>query len=197
MSPSTVNPLVLYRFFSHDDSLLYVGMTTNPGNRFSAHSVTKPWWSSVSRIEIEHYQTINELKEAEREAIRREAPRHNVQHVQKDAGSSRPSEITITRCGLRVGEMYALGLDDGSCPVGYVTSLDEDGVSLELFSFLLGMTDGDVRWFRYSDIRRWARGYRLSKEQARERGYSPPLDNIWDMGPLETFQEIWLKRSQG
>lgn len=34
----------LYRFYDAGESLLYIGITNNPGRRLEQHSATKSWW---------------------------------------------------------------------------------------------------------------------------------------------------------
>ncbi len=74
-SPSV---FVLYRFYNEDDSLLYVGLTRDPSRRISQHAGDKSWWTNVSRIEIAHFDSLEELRSAERDAITTEKPVHNV-----------------------------------------------------------------------------------------------------------------------
>jgi predicted GIY-YIG superfamily endonuclease len=70
----------LYRFFDQSDVLLYVGITVDIGARFKKHRSDKPWWDQVDHIGIEHFDTRREAEAAEREAIQREQPLHNVVH---------------------------------------------------------------------------------------------------------------------
>lgn len=90
------NTFVLYRFYAADDSLLYVGLTRNPGRRIDKHAGEKSWWSDVARIEIAHFDSLPELREAERMAIQSEKPRHNIRMngVKRSRRSSRPDSVT-------------------------------------------------------------------------------------------------------
>lgn len=72
---------VLYRFYSVTGQLLYVGITMNPVQRFKSHKGTKDWWADVSGISIEHYDSREDLANAERRAIRVEHPLHNIVHA--------------------------------------------------------------------------------------------------------------------
>ena len=71
-------PHALYRFYSDAGQLLYVGITNNPGNRFSQHQADKPWWGDVSGISIEQYESREEALAAEARAIHVERPLHNI-----------------------------------------------------------------------------------------------------------------------
>lgn len=69
----------LYRFYGDDGALLYVGITHNPGARFSQHMADKPWWVDVRGITMERYPDRPSVLAAERRAIEVESPRHNLQ----------------------------------------------------------------------------------------------------------------------
>ncbi|WP_458317126.1 GIY-YIG nuclease family protein [Mycolicibacterium brisbanense] len=71
----------LYRFFDARDRLLYVGITGDPENRFSAHRSDKPWWRYVTTIRIERFSTRKALAEAEIIAIQAEQPKYNRAHA--------------------------------------------------------------------------------------------------------------------
>jgi predicted GIY-YIG superfamily endonuclease len=71
-------PTTLYRLFSDDGALLYVGIAGNPGRRFEQHRKDKPWWGQVAEIKLEHFQTRTAALTAETAAIKAERPRHNV-----------------------------------------------------------------------------------------------------------------------
>lgn len=69
----------LYRFFGHDGSLLYVGISERLGARFKEHRREKPW-HEVATIRLESFATRKEAKDAERMAIQEEHPAWNVVH---------------------------------------------------------------------------------------------------------------------
>lgn len=68
----------LYRFFDDRDRLLYVGISSNPGRRFSQHGLAKPWWDQVARSTMEHFPTRSLAEMAERQAIWDENPLYNI-----------------------------------------------------------------------------------------------------------------------
>lgn len=67
----------LYRFYADDGTLLYVGITNNPGNRFNQHGADKPWWHEVRGITMEPYPDRASVLAAEARAIAVENPRYN------------------------------------------------------------------------------------------------------------------------
>ena len=69
----------LYRFYSDSGQLLYVGITNNPGNRFSQHETDKPWWHEVAVISVEKHESRADALAAEVRAINVESPRYNKQ----------------------------------------------------------------------------------------------------------------------
>lgn len=72
-------PTEVYRCFDADDHLLYIGMTCMPTERMRQHRRTSPWFQQVARVDLETYPSRGAAKDAEREAIRSERPRHNKQ----------------------------------------------------------------------------------------------------------------------
>jgi hypothetical protein len=83
--PAPLSPHALYRFFGADGSLLYIGLTMNPGTRWPSHAREKPWWLAVHTVTIEHFPDRPSVEAAERAAIRAERPRHNVVHNRRPA----------------------------------------------------------------------------------------------------------------
>ncbi|EGE40818.1 GntR family transcriptional regulator [Streptomyces sp. SID4928] len=86
----------LYRFYDADGNLLYVGITKDTQHRFASHRRTKSWWPEVDRNEIAWLDSPALAEEAEKEAIAREKPRHNV-----SANAMKVAKLTPP--GKRVG----------------------------------------------------------------------------------------------
>jgi hypothetical protein len=68
----------LYRYYDADGQLLYVGISLSAVARASQHRSEKGWWRDVARMTVEHLPSRAEAVAAELEAIRTEAPIHNV-----------------------------------------------------------------------------------------------------------------------
>jgi predicted GIY-YIG superfamily endonuclease len=74
-------PTALYRLYDAADSLLYVGITSNPRARFTQHAIYKPWWSEVANTAVSWLMcTRQEALAVEAAAIRNERPIHNGKH---------------------------------------------------------------------------------------------------------------------
>lgn len=71
----------LYRFFSADGALLYVGITKRLTTRFREHSNTSKWWPVAHSHSVEWYATRTLAGRSERAAISDEKPLHNVLHT--------------------------------------------------------------------------------------------------------------------
>lgn len=69
---------VLYRFYSADGELLYIGITNDAWRRFSQHRADKTWWPEVATICQQTLATREELSTAESRAIQSEHPRYNI-----------------------------------------------------------------------------------------------------------------------
>lgn len=74
----TDKPHVLYRMHDEHDTLLYVGITSNPAGRFQTHRGTQPWWDQVATIRLERFPDRASVERAESLAIRTENPVFNV-----------------------------------------------------------------------------------------------------------------------
>ncbi|MFF0395112.1 hypothetical protein ACFYSJ_04880 [Streptomyces sp. NPDC005248] len=72
------HPTALYRLYDEGDGLLYIGITADVEQRMNARRSDKPWWTDVSRREVEWHATRTIALNEELQAIRSEAPRHNL-----------------------------------------------------------------------------------------------------------------------
>jgi DNA-binding XRE family transcriptional regulator len=68
---------VVYRCYSANDELLYIGVTTQPLRRVRLHARQTSWWSSVQRMEYDAPLPLDLARQSEREQIHRLAPPHN------------------------------------------------------------------------------------------------------------------------
>lgn len=76
------DPHSLYRLWSVDDALLYVGITSIPLEaRFAQHRSKQKWWPEVTRHTVVEHYTREDLEAAEVAAIKSECPRYNVVHM--------------------------------------------------------------------------------------------------------------------
>ena len=70
----------LYRQYADDNSLLYVGISLNAQNRLSQHYKSSAWFTEVTDVKIEWFDTREEALKAEVDAIRSEKPKCNIHH---------------------------------------------------------------------------------------------------------------------
>lgn len=74
-------PTALYRHFSPDGRLLYVGISINALSRLTAHLSGSAWAEQIARVEIERFPSRRAALDAERKAIRAECPKFNIVHA--------------------------------------------------------------------------------------------------------------------
>lgn len=77
-------PTHLYRAFDVTGRLLYVGIARNWPSRWTSHARTAAFFAEVSRLDVETHPTRDAALDAERAAIKRERPAHNVVHNRPD-----------------------------------------------------------------------------------------------------------------
>ncbi|MFJ4356886.1 GntR family transcriptional regulator [Streptomyces massasporeus] len=70
----------LYRLFDVTDQLLYVGISTNPEERWKTHTMLKSWWNEVAHKTVTWLPSWDEALAQEERVIRDEAPRYNGTH---------------------------------------------------------------------------------------------------------------------
>tara|TARA_R110000737_G_C14265472_1_gene429360 strand:+ start:44 stop:544 length:501 start_codon:yes stop_codon:yes gene_type:complete len=70
----------LYRQFTDDKTLLYVGISLNAQNRLSQHYKSSAWFTEVTDVTIEWFDTREEALKAEVTAIHNEKPKCNIHH---------------------------------------------------------------------------------------------------------------------
>jgi hypothetical protein len=58
--------------------LLYIGITSVGMGRQRGHAASSSWWAEVTSVTVEHYDTIDAARDAERRAIKAEAPLYNL-----------------------------------------------------------------------------------------------------------------------
>ncbi|MGH9004547.1 MAG: GIY-YIG nuclease family protein [Acidimicrobiia bacterium] len=176
----------LYRFYDDAGSLLYIGITHNPGQRWAAHMRHKPWWSEVATIRLEEHPDRASVLAAERAAIRSEGPRYNV------VGRGRSSVAPSTRRApmLAVGKVVGLALRGGTCPVGMVAESDHKGARLNLYAWTSGHFGYGTQYVPYSKILCLRFADELSPAQKVERGHLAE-QVVYDMDPLAEFQGEW------
>lgn len=76
--PVYTSSCALYRFFSEDGRLLYVGVSWRPWRRFEEHAADKYWFGEVDHHEIEWHATRELAEDAESVAIWEEDPKYNI-----------------------------------------------------------------------------------------------------------------------
>jgi len=90
-------PHVVYRIYDQDDRLLYVGMSSNPKARLTAHRNYSPWMIDAVRHEEVTYPSHESAREAEMGAIRDEDPLHNIEWSRINSRRRPPNPLNAAR----------------------------------------------------------------------------------------------------
>lgn len=69
----------LYQFFNEADQLLYVGITDDPGQRWTSHRLyaATTWWPLASRVSVDWFEERADAAASELRIIRTKAPLYN------------------------------------------------------------------------------------------------------------------------
>jgi predicted GIY-YIG superfamily endonuclease len=167
----------LYRFYGQCGELLYVGITCSPSRRFREHSEQKSWWVNVAQIHLEQFESRRALVDAERVAIERENPKHNlVAGIRPTASLGRRYE-PFTRSESKALQGKYFHSDDESGLAGQITARAGGGMMWVVVidwcggpneSRLVPMTD-IVKWSFYPDAESWELAYREVVGPRRDR----------------------------
>lgn len=189
----------LYRLYDNAGALLYVGIAEHWPTRMKQHAREKAWWVDVVDIKLERHDDRASAEVAEREAIQAEWPLHNIVHASRrpDRQLRTVKELVVGTvvAGKKVfvGDVVALGLAAGGCPIGMVANVDHCDLTLDLYSFGTD-TFGHLRVAApYEQIRQVVHARRMTRANVKRRhgvyALMGPLP--YDMDPLADFQRIW------
>lgn len=67
----------VYTLYDRNDTLIYVGISNLPQQRWKEHAAKQPWWPEVVTREIEWFDTRAEAERQEVRCIAARHPRHN------------------------------------------------------------------------------------------------------------------------
>lgn len=97
-------PAALYRIYSGNGELLYVGMTVNVFSRIEHHQSGKPWWTFVRTITVTPYSDRRAAERAERLAIRAESPTWNDQIREVPRKPRKQSRVNLATARAHLAE---------------------------------------------------------------------------------------------
>jgi predicted GIY-YIG superfamily endonuclease len=121
----SIERYAVYRCYSDQGELLYVGETGDLGKRFADHA-KKLWFVQVRGITLEWYADELEALKAERRAIHVEHPKYNVQH--RNLATLQPAKPRASRPG-RGRQPEPVRSWDGTRDRALQVLRDEPGIS--------------------------------------------------------------------
>lgn len=136
----------VYRHFSCDNKLLYVGRSLSVVARLSGHKAESEWYGDITRIEIENFDTHQEMCMAEKAAIIDEMPMYNKVHNWSQY-TERPRAAW--------GECYHLSreVDKIKKLADFVSTIvypeEQDGKSQQIIDYVRSITGGGVNSLHY------------------------------------------------
>lgn len=106
-----MNKTYLYRLYSSDDELLYVGITKDLFARLSAHRDWQPWWPDVDYYSVKEFKTREEAEALEASLIATAQPEHNkISGVRSDSIATTSEPKTRARRNIPLPPEEALYL---------------------------------------------------------------------------------------
>lgn len=165
----TNEPTELYRYFDTSDRLLYIGISLSTVARAMGHKREAGWWGTWARSTVERFDTRAQALEAERLAIIREKPLHNVIHNGGNPNGDAPGPAagTYLNRGL-VGRYFLTPDEKHGWPLGnrqgqVIDQFNEDTYLIELYSWMSGGPNGQqmcrleamIEWHFYEDDEDW------------------------------------------
>jgi predicted GIY-YIG superfamily endonuclease len=128
----------LYRHFA-GDVLLYIGVSLSAITRLRQHRECSEWYTEITRVEIEWFETRDEALKAETEAIRREKPKFNYLHNRPSSGLPKSEVVKVSR---RKRELLA---EQERIQALRKICLFDPLYSLEAAANLLGLNSGHLK----------------------------------------------------
>lgn len=106
----------LYRHFSSDGTLLYIGISNLEKRRRLQHKSEDKWFKEIARVEVVDFPSREEAKKAERESIERERPKYNIESrrvlsQKPEARRVRAHRARLKESGLSKYDVYLHPLD--------------------------------------------------------------------------------------
>jgi DNA-binding transcriptional regulator YiaG/predicted GIY-YIG superfamily endonuclease len=166
-SPTTLprtGEAAVYRYYDGAETLLYIGSTVNPSQRWSSHKGTKGWWGDVASYTLTWWPSAEEAYAEEYKAIRAEQPKHNQLGVfpfgQKQPLSSEAQRVAAAMTAVEeiedpehrarvIGEVSTIYSEFSSrgreMRRATVVRLRGEGVSYRKIATILGVSLGTVQ----------------------------------------------------
>ncbi|MEV1013848.1 GIY-YIG nuclease family protein [Micromonospora sp. NPDC049801] len=96
----------LYRLYSADGNLIYVGISYTPHSRVLQHRANQPWGGEITRQSIEWYENRAAAEAAEASAIEHDSPTYNVKPGHAPRDGSHPAEDQVSERLAEVVEAF-------------------------------------------------------------------------------------------
>ena len=110
---------ILYRHYDENDRLLYIGVSNSFFERLSNHKNHSHWFEKVTKIHLEHFDSQEDLLIAEKKAIKKEKPLHNIRYSDVNKIPTNPILNTVKVCRLLGVNRWTFNrmIEDGRFPV--------------------------------------------------------------------------------
>jgi predicted GIY-YIG superfamily endonuclease len=105
----------VYRAYTADDKLLYVGITDSVYARMAKHQTGSDWWALADYLLVEDYAERREALSRERQLIKQHQPPYNTVHKHPALKAKAKREAARPRCANKGACPYLVTEDSTYC----------------------------------------------------------------------------------
>lgn len=106
----------LYRLYDAKDHLLYIGVTSDPHERWTTHGREKAWWKRVVRRDLEWFANRELALTAETAAIKAEGPTYNHVGTEGDLATRELPPGNGRPVYKKIADLLRQGIESGAYP---------------------------------------------------------------------------------
>ncbi len=181
----------LYRFYSQNGTLLYVGISISAVSRYGHHKLNGDWWLQVSKMEIVNYPTRAMAEEAETAAIVKERPLFNKNHSTFKSEEERTMAVSAA---IRIGRGLRIPAETQKLEYEIVEVLAARNLEKQMlideiteYGALGDCPDG---WLRYAA----SKGLEVDSWEVLDKSNAYDLQQL--LFALEDAAEKWLEQTK-
>ena len=181
----------LYRFYSQNGTLLYVGISISALSRYGHHRLSGDWWLQVSRMELVNYPNRVMAEDAEAAAIVKERPLFNKTHSTFKSEEERDAAVSAA---ARIGRGLRIPAETQKLEYEIAEVLESRNLEKQMLIDEIteygSLGDCPEGWLKYAA----AKGYQVDSWEVLEEISALDLQQL--LFALEDSAQDWLEQSK-